>query len=403
MNLYTLNKHFDRTAIIDEVDSLIWTERYFGDGECEVVVSVDRMDLVNKLLDATFLSLDESDEPMIIETFTDEDGKMKFQGISILSWMNNRFIRNNVDQRKKQWKIAGKKPGELLWFVLRQMVTDKSTIIGTNTMGLGSAARERELVIPNLKLDRYDTRGRTIKKIFVPYGPLYDGLRGIAEHYAVGMQITLRDDDKSLRFRSYSGLNRSHNQNANPLVRFSPSKDSLSRINEVRSSANFKTLVYSYASALEKIDTADNNSNPDTWLQQDNKPGIARRTREGGYTGFDLRAKIIFSEDFQIKNDLDEEDKNGPEDTVPQKRAETIDVLNNRADKELKQNKRVQTVDGEISPDNLYKYGVHYGMGDIIEIQGHTGLVEISRVTEYIRSKDSEGERSYPTVVSLDS
>ena len=402
MDLYTLDRSYIRQDLIEEFDSLIWTERYYGDSECEVIVPLQR-DLILKLREGTFLFIDQSNEPMIIETFTiTPEAKIKVIGISILSWLNNRFVRNSVDHRKTQWKITSQHPGEILWMIVKQMCTAQSTIIGKNKMGLGSAARENELIIPGLKLDAQDTSGKKIKKTLVPFGPVYDALRPIAEQYNIGMQIWLKDDE-TLRFRSYAGLNRTSNQTKNDIIRFSSLMDSLAKVNEIRSRADFTTLIYSYASSLEKIDTADNNSNPDTWLQQDNKPGIARRTPQvGKYTGFDLRARLLLCDDIKIKNDLDEEDKNGPEDTVPLKRAELLDVLDNRANKELKQHLYVRTVDGEVAPTNLFQYGRDYALGDVIEVQGNTSLVEKSRVTEYIRSQDSNGEQAYPTVVALD-
>jgi hypothetical protein len=405
MELYTLDRNYSRVDVIEEFYSVIWTERFYGDGECEVVVPL-RADLFDKLAEGTLLIIDRSTEPMIIETRTVEDGRIKVIGISVLSWLNNRFVRNSVDHRKTNWKITNQRAGEILWTIVKQMCTDKSTIIGTNKMGLGTAARERELIIPDLELGSQDTSGKKISKVLVPYGPVYDALRTIAEQYKVGMKITLKDSDQTLRFRSYKGTNRTSKKSANPnnpIVRFSPTMDSLASINELRSIAEFKTLVYSYASSLEKIDTADNNSDPDTWLQQDNKPGVSRRTKEEGkYTGFDLRAKLLLVDNIKVKNDLDEEDKNGPEDTVPKKRAELLDILNNRADKELKQNEYIRTVDGEVAPTNLFQYGRDYDLGDIIEVQGNTSLVEVSRVTEYIRTQSSEGEKSYPTVVAID-
>jgi len=405
MELYTLDRNYSRVDVIEEFYSVIWTERFYGDGECEVVVPL-RADLFDKLAEGTLVIIDKSTEPMIIETRTIEDGRIKVLGISVLSWLNNRFVRNSVQHQKTQWKISNLHAGEVLWRIVRDMCTDKSAIIGTNKMGLGNSNREKELIIPDLELGSQDTTGKKLTKVLVPYGPVYDALRTIAEQYKVGMRITLRDSDKTLRFRSYKGTNRTSKKDANPnnpIVRFSPQMDSLASINELRSVADFKTLVYSYASSLAKIDTADNPSLPNVWLQQDNKPGISRRTtQEGKYTGFDLRAKILLATDIQIKNDLDEDDKNGPEDTVPKKQAELLDILNNRADKELKQNEYIRTVDGEVAPNNLYQYGRDYDLGDIIEVQGNTKLVEISRVTEYIRTQSSEGEKAYPTVVAID-
>jgi hypothetical protein len=403
MELYTLNKAFGKQDIIEEFDSVIWTERYYGDSECEVVVPLKKT-LIDKLMNGTFLAIDQSREPMIIETFEIQDGQIKVVGISILSWLNNRFVRNSVKHRKMNWKIKNQRPGELLWFIIRQMCTDKSTVIGTNNMGLGSADREKELIIPGLKLDHQDTSGKKVKKILVPYGPVYDALRTIAEQYKMGMQIWLKDDDTTLRFRSYKGLNRTSTQSTNKIIRFSPIMDSLASIHEIRSTTNFKTLVYSYASSLEKIDTADRNDIPDTWIQVDNKPGIARRTLSTGkFTGFDLRAKLILVDDIKIQNDLNERDDSGPEDTLAGVRESLMDILDHRADKELKLNNYIRTVDGEVAPTNLFLYGRDYNLGDLIEVQGNTKIVEVSRVTEYIRTQDSTGEKAYPTVVADDS
>lgn len=404
MQLYTLDKNFNRLDVIEEFYSVIWTERYYGDSECEVVVPLKR-DLIRKLAEGTLLAIDTSREPMLIETFSIEEGTIKVVGISVLAWLNNRFIRNSVNQRRTSWKIANQRPGEILWTIVKQMCTDKSTILGANTMGLGSAAREKELIIPGLKFDSQDTSGTKIKKTLVPYGPVYDGLRKIAEQHKIGMQIWLKDSDGTLRFRSYKGANRTSKQTANKIVRFSPVMDSLANIKELRSIAEFKTLVYAYAPNIAKVDTsvdthtADPEDKPDTWPQQDNKPGIARRTtQEGRYTGFDLRAKMIFIDDSTI---ADSPDDPGP-DSPATVRDEMLDILNNRADKELKQNNYIRTVDGEVAPTNLFIYGRDYNMGDLIEVQGSTGLVEISRVTEYIRTKSSEGEKAYPTVEAVD-
>jgi len=398
MQLYTLDTKLSKLEVIEEFHSVIWTERFYGDGECEIVVPLKR-NLIRKLAEGTLLAIDKSREPMIIETFSIEDGKLKVVGISVLAWLNNRFIRTSVKHRKTNWKITNQRAGEVLWTIVRQMCTSKSTIIGDNSMGLGSAARERELIIPGLGLDSQDTSGKKIKNVLVPYGPVYDALRKIAEQYKIGMQIWLKESDQSLRFRSYKGAIRTSKQTANPIIRFSPTMDSLASINELRSIAEFKTLVYSYAPNIAKVDTEDPGTDPDTWIQQDNKPGIARRTtQEGKYTGFDLRAKLLFIDDSSIANDPDDP---GVDSAATQK-ADLLDILDNRADKELKQNEYIRTVDGEVAPTNLFQYGKDYNLGDLIEVQGNTDLVEISRVTEYIRMQSSEGEKAYPTVIAVD-
>lgn len=401
MELYTLNKSFVQQDIIEEFDSLIWTERFYGDSECEVVVPLQK-DLVNKLAAGTFLSVDQSKEPMIIETFSIEEGKIKVTGISVCSWLNNRFVRTSDDHRQRIWKIIDQKAGEVLWTIVRQMCTAQSDYLnGPRNMGLGSTAREQELIIPGLKLSSYDKTGKNLSATAVEYGPVYDALRKIAEQYKVGMQIFLNTDDFTLRFRSYKGTNRTSNQTDNKIVRFSPIMDSLAKVNELRSIADFKTLVYSFASDLEPIDMdpATGTGHVDLHDLQ-TTPGVARRSLQTGkYTGFDLRAEMTLEGDIKIQNDLEKEDH---KDTLSEKQKELRDILDNRADKEMHQHPYVRTVDGEVAPTNLFQYGRDYALGDLIEVQGNTGLVEISRVTEYIRTQDSNGENAYPTVVAVD-
>jgi hypothetical protein len=78
--------------------------------------------------------------------------------------------------------------------------------------------------------------------------------------------------------------------------------------------------------------------------------------------------------------------------------AKVVEILNSRALDEITDNQFIKTVDGEIVPDNQFKYGVHYNLGDIIEVEGNSGVVQTARITEYIRSQDSAGEKAYPTV-----
>jgi hypothetical protein len=61
----------------------------------------------------------------------------------------------------------------------------------------------------------------------------------------------------------------------------------------------------------------------------------------------------------------------------------------------------VLAIDGQTSPISDYKFGTDYGLGDIIELEGITGAISKARVTEFIRSQDQTGERSYPTISVL--
>jgi hypothetical protein len=378
MEPYTLNRNFLRQNVIDKFSSIIWTERYYGDSEVEIVVPATK-EMFTKLPIGTFLTIDESDEVMMLETWNVEDGKLKMSGISLLSWLDNRFIRTTAKHEDKYWYLGGG-PGEtagwLLWAIVYYMCTAPSPYLqpGTNVMGV---TNPETLVIPGLGLRDFDKSGNPVS-VGVPYGPVFKAMQEIATTFQLGMQITLdRADDTGyfLGFRSYKGLDRSSLQTDNSVIRFSPHMDSFTNIKELQSIAALKTLVYAFAPGL-------NPSEGDPELRT--TPGVSALTGSQ-YTGFDLRAQLVFADDITT-------------DQVGGSPAAVLNILNSRAYDAITTNHFIKAVDGEIVPDAQFQYGVHYNLGDIIEVEGDSGGVQTARITEYIRAQDEAGERAYPTV-----
>jgi hypothetical protein len=377
MELYTLDRGFLRRNVIDEFASVIWTERYYGDSEVELTVPLTT-EMIQKISVGSFLSLEGSDEIMILESMNIEGGKIKFSGISLLPWLNNRFVRTSANHEDKHWYLEGGTAGWTLWAIVYYMCCVGSPYLtGAAPTGIDNPQR---LAIPGLGLRDYDNSGPTIK-VGVPFGPVYDALREIATSYEIGMQITLdavSDTSYLLGFRNYKGLNRSSAQSENPVVRFSPQMDSFTDIKELQSIAAFKTLVYSFAPGLRPEEGQPSLTTV---------PGLSSLTGSQ-YTGFDLRALQLFADDVTT-------------DMVGGSQANLVNILNSRAYDALTTNHFVKTVDGEIVPENQFQYGVHYHLGDIIEVEGNTGVVQTARITEYIRSQDNAGEKAYPTVAMI--
>lgn len=377
MEPFTLDRNFHKQDILDGFLSIIWTERYYGDSAVELVVP-GTPDMIQKLPVGTFLGISESDEIMILETVDIEDGNLKVSGISLLSWLNNRFIRVSALHQDRYWYLSGGPPGWVLWAIIYYMCVQGSPYLnGSVDIGIPNP---QQLAIPGLGLKAYDTAGGNIS-VGVPYGPVYDAMREIATTYEVGMQITLEtvtDTSFSLGFRSYRGLNRTTDQTVNSPVRFSPTMESLTDIKELRSIAALKTLVYAFAPAL----------NPNEGEPELRGPAGVSMLSGTQYTGFDLRTQLVFAEDITT-------------DMVGGSSTNLLNILNSRAHDAITTNHFIKTVDGEIVPTNQFKYGVHYNLGDIIEVQGNSEVISASRVTEYIRSQDKAGERAYPTVAML--
>lgn len=372
MELYTLNRNFQKQSLIDGFHSIIWTERYYGDNEVELIVPATAS-MIEKIPLGIFLSVDGSDEIMILENRSfEEPNKIKFTGIGILPWLNNRFVRTSPNHEDRYWYISGSSIGETLWLIVFNMCVDGSPYL-SGEIDIGIQNPE-QFIVPGLGLGSFDVFGDPIS-VGVPYGPVYNALRELATPYEIGIKITLDDvseDSYTLGFRSYMGLDRTTLQSENSIVRFSPQIESFTDIKELQSIADLKTLAYAFAP-----------ENPDGLATF---PGLNRLA--GELTGFDLRALQIFAED--ITTDMIEGDP-----------VNLVNILNSRARDGLTDNRFVNAIDGEIVPNNQYKYGRDYGLGDIVEVQGKLGTVQTARVTEHIRSKDATGEKSYPTVTML--
>jgi len=378
MEPFTLNRQFLRQNSIDAFESIIWTERYYGDSDIELVVPLTE-DSLKKLGTGMFIGIPESDEIMMLETMLIEQSKktIKFNGISLLSWLNNRFIRTSASHNEATWTIEGGPPGWVLWAIVWNMChRDSPFLNGSIPMGVPFPD---QLIIPGLELKDYDRSGENVVAV-INYGPVYDGLREFATAYKIGMQITLESANDSsyvLGFRSYKGVDRSGDQAMNPVVRFSPFTDSLTDITELQSIAALKTRVYSYAPNVTSPTPTD--------------PGAWGLTGAPEFTGFDLRAMEVFV------NELTNESIDPPGDAARLKQ-----LLDIKAKDTLAANPLIKAVDGEIVPTSQYEYGRDYNLGDIIEVQGNSGIVTKCRVVEYIRSQDDAGQKSYPTVAALD-
>ena len=374
MEPYTLNRSFLKQDVIDGFKSLIWTEKYYGDSDVELVVP-STSNMIAKLPVGTFLSINDSSEVMIVETINIEDGLLKVSGISLLKWLDNRFVRASASHEDRYWYIAGYPAGHTLWHIVWNFCSGESSYLnGTIPTGI---ANPEKLAIPGLSLYDYDESGPDIS-VGVPYGPVYTALQEVAKTHEIGMQLLLVSADESsysLGFRSYKGLDRTSGQTDNMPVRFSPHMDSFTDIKELQSIAKFKTLVYTFAPGL----TPDEGE-PDLRTT----PGVSSLAGDE-YVGFDLRAEQTFAEDVTT-------------DMVGGSSENLLDILNSRAYDELTTNAFVQMVDGEIVPDNQFQYGIHYNLGDIIEVEGNSGVVKSARITEYIRSQSESGEKTYPTV-----
>lgn len=371
MELTTLDNGFVEKDIIDSFESAIWTERYFGNGDFNLKIPAEP-DIISKLPKNQIMMCKGSDRPMILETRDIKDGLMEATGISLTQWLNNRIIRTSADHAIREWQLSGYSPGDTLIQIVQQMCVGGPYLDGSIDIGIPSA-QTALFSIPGLQSTGVDTDPEI--SVSVPFGPVYDALNQIATTYEVGMEITLDGvfaDYFIISFRAYRGEDRTSTQHVNPTIRFSPELETFTNIRDLESVTDYRNFSYVFAPGVDPtlITGAGFASSI-----EDPEPGFGLRVFQGfadNIDNTDLTAPVLLAR------------------------------LNEEAKNEIKNHKIVQLVDGEIIQTGQIKYGTHYFLGDVVEVEGNTGVLQKARITEYIRSQDSAGERAYPTLSMID-
>ncbi len=356
MELYVMDNVFNRTRILDEFVSLIWTERYYGDSEFQFVVVADSEN-IQTLTPGTLIISDDSLEVMMIDTQDIESQTITIAGTSMVQWLRNRFIRFTKNAADQNFNIRGRRPAYLICYIVQEMCMQSSRILNLDDsddeMGISYGDRQR-FIIPSLQLGDYYTGGDFVD-MSIPYGPVYDAISSIAQTYQIGMQWQLDVLNDRHLFRSYKGQDRTSTQKFNGVVRFSPKTDTFANSKEIVSNKDYKNIAYVWSNSVPR--------------------DVGKSELDVQSYGLDLRAAIKI--DDQVTGD--------------------VNILNHTAKNILTTNDIVKAIDGQILLGQ-FTYGADYGLGDIVEVEGVSGIINSAMITEHILSQDATGTREYPTV-----
>lgn len=395
MDLYTLTNTFMEKDVVDEYISAIWTERYSVAGDFQIVAAATP-DMIEKLKEGTYLALRGSDEVMIIDTVSIEKSQLTAVGSTFLAFLNNRFawFRNpdatsgtDIDARVVDYTVEDKAVGEFISQVVNLICIAPSVF--PSPWNSANLDWDREIV-PGLSLGAIDASGGH-KKLTMPVGPLYDGIADLASKENVGVSLYLASADPVtgfvLKFKTYRGLDRTSDQTTNTLVRLVPEMDSLTDLKEVRSIANWKNVCYVYYKGIisKHYETPELAAVPPEGFERrslvtnpndepaGHKVQVAATTRGLTY-GTPATSYTVVDE------------------------ADVVAFREQNARDALANHNYIRAIDGRTSPQNDYKFGIDYFLGDTIELEGLTGTISKARITEYIRSEDKTGEKEYPTI-----
>jgi hypothetical protein len=389
VDLYTMNENFIPKDTVDEFQSVIWTERYSSAGEVQLVVPAEPP-YPTMLAEGTYLGLVGTDEVMKLKTASTDSGLLTVVGKTMLDFLDERIHwakTTDATQPIGDYTVDSGKLGEIISDRVDKMVINPVVMGGSPWINLNLQWDLDK--IPGLQLGAID-HGGTAQRWTVPVGPLYSVIQQLADKDGLGISLYLEMADAEegyvLRFVTYRGADRTSTQTVNELIRLTPNMETLSGLKEVHSIDGYKNVVYvNYKNQLSVH-----------YEDPDNIP-----------VGFDRRVMVTDAQGEPVGHTVDYQHIRGgsyyggvyqytdvgPEDIAAFREQNARDALANH--------NYIRALDGQVSQNNVYKFGTDYGMGDILELEGLTGVINKARVTEYIRTQDKTGVREYPTLSVL--
>lgn len=349
-----LNEKLERVSVIDNFESLIWTDRIGEAGDFELY-AYRSSDLLQVAKPGYYATIRESDFVMIIETIrltTDiEDG--------------DRVI------------ITGRSLESLLD---RRVVWEKTHFNGNIQNGIKHLLNDA-IISPsdeNRKIDNFifeESTDEDVTKLQTRveyYGDnLYDILVEICQVFNIGYRIRLSDEGKFV-FKLYAGKDHSFDQETRPWIIYSTNYDNLISSEFTESTSDVKNVAMIVGDAKQDKDS------------EGNYYGLIRRlsTTLGEETG--LNRKEIFVD----ASDISREDVS--DDVYKQ-------YLEYRGYEELYGYTSSNDFSREVDTKHSFHYGIDYGLGDFVQFQNQYGIGVKVYVTEYTINEESSGLREYPT------
>lgn len=402
MELYIQDDNFLNVRPIDRFTSLIWTERYSDAGDFSLVVPATP-DSISSLAIDTKLGLLDSEETMLIDQQSIANHQLTVTGKSLVNFFGNRPYKAALLQGTTGITVSVPPAVAII-----QVVESATTLVDTDHdgvpdtyIGVSSFGLRAEDQIANLGCINLDP-DVIPQSIALSDGDVFSQIQTLASNFARGIRLRAAARTTSghtLIFTVYVGSDRTSDQTDNPVVRFSPGNKSLVNTTELYSNQNFKNICYTYASSMpDKITITDPITMATTDEAINPRMGMGYLLGADTATDFDRRVVMVDDTNFNITNYAAEMADGTSIATIEALIATELDIA---AFNFLLNYTYTKTVDGEVIPQSPYTYGNDYFLGDIIELQGASGLIQNARVTEYIRSQDSTGEKSYPTVAVI--
>jgi hypothetical protein len=366
MDLMTLDANNQPAKLVENYDSLIWTERFNTLSDFELQTG-NVGPFMTMLPEGTGVTIRESNVPMIVETHKIERPKNAPQKLIITgrgwpSILERRVAIQSVASLTgtTDWTVNVKTPSDLAHYIITKICVegivsakdifegswvqfntpaDYLTSTGPTKPFTVSRGNLLDVVLQLLQTEApADPTTSPATPAVVPHG--IRGVRPSTSGTAVAIQI-------------YTGTDRSQT------VYFDATRDLLDDGNYLFSKVGSANVGYGVG------------------------PNMAATMYEGASepSGKNRRVILVDGSTSDVSD---------------------VNILKNEMSRALAFASETAMYDGSVNQDlSPYIFGRDYFLGDIVQVRADYGLVSNARVTEYIRSEDKSGSKSYPTLSAI--
>lgn len=363
MDLITLDDDHQPKKLVENYDSLIWTERYTM-GDFQITTGqIDRF--LDILPEGQVVSLRESTVPMVVETHLIENkknqpAKLTIKGRECTSYLDRRQALKAVAAGSAEWTVVAKQPSDVAHFAMIKVCVD----------GIASAddifpAAEVQFLTP----DDYLTGTGPNKTFAIPRGNLLAKILEFLQAEAPEDVSTTPDTPKVVPH----GIRAIRPNSAGTAIAIEIYLGE-DKSNQVYFDGT-RNLLDDGSYLFSKVGSADT-----AYVIGPSNAAIINPVG-GAVTGLERRVTLVDGSQSGITD---------------------LTTLVEHGKISLSEARQTAMFNGSINQDiTPYVYGVHYGLGDIVKLIGDYGLEEKARVTEFIRSEDATGTKAYPTLVTV--
>jgi hypothetical protein len=358
MEVYAANDAtFRNLILLDNLNELVWTERYSAAGDFEMTIPESSFFSRLKLNPKYLLSSD-SNRVMQIDTVTkgeqiDGINTLKVSGFEIVEFLKFRSAKHQKTTISGEPETFRGSIGAIARWVVNKYCVDPATAGVAN-------------VIPNLSAPAW-TGGGTSTTVALDRDDIYSMVKTLCESEDLGFRIVR--SGQNLIFQVYKGEDKSIKTAANYMT-YSSDNETFMNQTYIESTVNFVNNVRVIGAKTYVDVYAD---------------GYSAAT-----SGWDRRTAVLeFSDIGSGKN----EDATSVADDQSKLRQKGREYLR------APENKYFRYVEGEIPPEAFKK--ITFALGDVADIVDTDGQKSRSRIVEIVRSIDKSGAKTTPTFEAI--